>query len=259
MYAVIFHAHQKIDRVARHQLKKLLPDDSVFPTAKEIVRFEGQHGPDATRLKNRPGQEQPWHFYSPFDPNDNDLPAIIAEHHRELISALKGTNPARAAFEAAWLAHAIVDGLTPAHHYPYEAELERLRGQGRHTRKTLTSRIMIKGESTRDSLKRSLRLMGPKGLLMNHTTFEGGAYVILKTMSFRGARPTVKDIDEFRQKGLTEYFRDQARHIASLEMYERYMHTGWTPKLGRQVRKVLIPRMIKTVALAWYTAALEVE
>src|ERR1035441_2898896 len=81
-------AHQKIDRVARRHLERLLPHCQ-FPSAKAILQFEG--------------------------------------HYRKLVEVLKAGDRVRAAFEAAWLAHAVVDGLTPAHHYPYAEKLVELR------------------------------------------------------------------------------------------------------------------------------------
>ncbi len=50
---------------------------------------------------------------------------LIKEHYKNLVKELQANNSERISFEAAWLAHAIVDGLTPAHHYPYEAETKR--------------------------------------------------------------------------------------------------------------------------------------
>jgi hypothetical protein len=48
---------------------------------------------------------------------------IIADHHDEAYSGASFQQPdTERAFQAAWLAHAVVDGLTPAHHYPYESE-----------------------------------------------------------------------------------------------------------------------------------------
>ncbi len=41
----------------------------------------------------------------------------------QLSHEIRRHNIVRASFEAAWLAHALVDGLTPAHHYPYEEKL----------------------------------------------------------------------------------------------------------------------------------------
>lgn len=259
MYAVFFHAHQKLDKVARQHLGELLAASDAFPSYKDIESFEGQHGPDGTKLKNQPGQIQPWHFYDPLDPADTELVEIIEGHYRELTNALKADNRARAAFEASWLAHALVDGLTPAHHYPYEEELERLRGGlDRHSRKTLTSRLVVKGETRRDSFKRSVALMGPKGLLMNHTTFEGGAYSIIKMMNLRkDSFPSAEAIKHIQKVGLGAYFAERAQYIASLHEYERFMAKGWTPVLAREVRKILIPEMIRTITLAWYTAAKE--
>ncbi len=120
MYAVILHAHQKIDRVARRHLGTLIDTDVFFPKLTRIIQFEGQHGPDATKLKNKENVEQPWHFIDPFDIADTDLHRLIEVHYAALIQALQSADEIRSGFEAAWLAHALVDGLTPAHHYPYE-------------------------------------------------------------------------------------------------------------------------------------------
>src|SRR5664279_5693980 len=165
MYAVFLHTHQRLDKMARKQLGQLLGPRTGFPSYTAIVGFEGQNGPDATKLKKSLESEQPWHFYNPLDPEDTELLETLSDHYRNLVTSLKSENTVRAAFEAAWLAHALVDGLTPPHHYPYEEELERLRGgQTRHTRTTMRSRAIVKGDTRRDSVKRSLQLIGPKGL-----------------------------------------------------------------------------------------------
>jgi len=259
MYAVILHAHQKLDKLARMHLGQLLEAPHSFPSYREIVKFEGQNGPDATKLKNTPGEEQPWHFYDPYDPEDTELLGIIQSHYETLVSALKGDNQVRAAFEAAWLAHALVDGLTPAHHYPYEEELERLRGgQSRHTRTTLRSRAIVKGATRRESLKKSMELIGPKGLLMNHTTFEGGAYTLILAMRTRQRSfPTQMILKQVEREGLVDYFRKRARVIADLREYERFIEAGWTPALAREVRRQLIPEMVRMITVAWYLAAKE--
>lgn len=259
MYAVIFHAHQKLDRVARIHLGTLLEASRSFPAIRSILEFEGQHGPDSTNLKNRAGEEQPWHFYDPYDPKDTKLKGIIQGHYDELVQALRAGNRTRAAFEAAWLAHALVDGLTPAHHYPYEEKLAHLRGgQDRHSRTTLRSRVVVKGETRRDSLRRSMALVGPKGLLTNHATFEGGAYSIIRLMNLKkDSLPTAKSIKQVETEGIVAYFAKRALVVADLKLYERYIETGWTRQLGREVRKVLVPEMIQMTTLAWYQAAKE--
>src|SRR5579863_8983752 len=120
----ILGAHQKIDRIARKQLEELLPGLH-FPEISDILKFEGSDGPDGIKRKS-PGKDEPHHYIDPFDISDTKLIDQLKHHYGELVQALKGTNDIRAAFEAAWLAHALVDGLTPAHHYPYEEKLKEL-------------------------------------------------------------------------------------------------------------------------------------
>ncbi len=254
MYALILHAHQKIDRMAYRHLVSLVEPDVFFPPIKQILHFEGRNGPDATKLKNKKNVEQPWHFVDPFDNADTDLYRQIQSHYDGLVAALRTADEVRAAFDAAWLAHALVDGLTPAHHYPYEKELEVLRGDSRHSRKGLIGRAYVKGDTHRESLRRSYQLIGPKGLLMTHAAFEGGAYTIMVPLRLSKAMPTQEDLIAVRQYGITGLFRRFAREIASLELYIRFIESGWTPKLTRDVRRELAPKMVMIVTLAWYSA-----
>lgn len=254
MYAIFFHAHQKIDRVAYRHLRQLVGQTDVFPSLKSILHFEGKNGPDATKYKKTPGVEQPWHFINPFDVSDTELAENIDNHYKELVTALKTHNRSRAAFEAAWLAHALVDGLTPPHHYPYEAELQDLRGEDRFSRNSLTSRVVVKGETYRDSFLRSLKIVGPKGLLTTHTMFEAGAYTIIAPLKLAKALPSEEDLKNIRTLGLLEYFQRSAKEVGAFGMYEKFYKTGWTPRLARLVRRELAPRMVAIVTLAWYTA-----
>ena len=116
MYSVFFHAHQKLDRVAYRHLGRLIEDDVFFPSLKRIIYFEGQRGPDSTNLKNNSNVEQPWHFINPFDDADTGILKEIDWHYDKLVAALQAKDNLHAAYEASWLAHALVDGLTPAHH-----------------------------------------------------------------------------------------------------------------------------------------------
>lgn len=259
MFAVVFHAHQKIDRVAYQHLLSAVGGErpANFPTIKKILHFEGKNGPDATRLKNSAHAEQPWHFVNPFDAKDTELGQAIQYHYNEFTDALRTGNQARAAFEAAWLAHALVDGLTPAHHYPYEAALEDLRGEDRLSRTTIASHFVIKGKTARDSLRRSVKFVGPKGLLTTHTTFEAGVFVIMAPLKLRRAMPSAEDLAAVQKLGVAEYFQRIAREVAALGMYEQFMRTGWTPRLARIVRRELAPRLVLMVAAAWFAAAVD--
>ena len=257
MYAVFLHAHQKIDRVAHRHLRRLALKGTFFPGLRTIYHFEGNNGPDSTKLKNKQNVEQPWHFINPLDIKDTDLHRYIDDHYHALVEALKVRDEVKSAFEAAWLAHALVDGLTPAHHYPYEKELEALRGDSRHSRKGLVGRAYVRGDNRRDSLKRSLQLIGPKGLLTTHAMFEGGAFTIMAPLRLGSAMPSEADIIELQKHGIVGYFQLIAREVASYEMYERFIETGWNQKLIRDVRKQLAPRMVKMVTLAWFAALMD--
>lgn len=257
MYAYILHAHQKIDRTAHRHLQVLGVKRGSFPTVKQILHFEGPNGPDGTKLKKKTNVEQPWHFIDPFDVDDNQLMEQIEDHYNALAKALKKQDMIRAAFEAAWLAHALVDGLTPAHHYPYEKELEHLHGVDRQSRKGLAGRVFVKGDTTLQSMHRSFKLMGPKGLLTTHTMFEAGAFTIMAPLRLTKAIPNQQELDTFKEIGVVDYFQRIAREVAALDLYKRFYEKGWTPALSRDIRRELATRMVMVVTVAWYSALQE--
>ncbi len=254
---VITGAHQKIDRVAREDLKRLLINDDVFPKTKDILKFEGVNGPDSIKIKS-PGKDEPWHFIDPFDNKDNRLYAILEGHYDELVKALKNKDQVRSAFDAAWLAHALVDGLTPAHHHPYEEEMRRLRGgENQGSRTSIKNKLIMPGKSVKEMLSNNWRMWGPKGLISTHIMFEGGFATLIAPMNFKKLRVTKQDIANLRTVGLKEWFDEQVMAVADLGIYENFYRYGWTIKLGRQSRQVLAPRIIKDVTLIWYSAVLD--
>jgi len=248
-----FGAHQKIDRVARKHLEAMLPG-CAFPTRKDILRFEGADGPDAIKRKT-PAQDEPWHYYNPENPDDIQILEDITHHYRQLVKALKAGNQTRAGFEAAWLAHGVVDGLTPAHHYPYEEELIRLRGgAGIETRTTPKEKLLMPGDTLPQQLSRNWQMWGDKGLLATHIAFEIGIAVIIMPLRLRVALPSAAEQAYVRKVGVKKLFMERARAIDALQMYQRFYTSGWTPKLAKAVRKELMPTIVNTVALIWYAA-----
>lgn len=254
----VLGAHQKLDRLARASLRVLLGGyDSRFPKARSILHFEGVNGPDAIKRKS-PAKDEPWHYYSPFDPADTELVRLIGAHYDELVVALKKEDSVRAAFEAAWLAHAIVDGLTPAHHFPYEETLTELRGgEGIETRTTIKQKIILPGETRREQVKNNWKMWGPRGLLATHGFFEFGVAAIIAPFSLKQVRVRDEDVADLYKYGVLELFRRTAKEIDSLNMYERYTKFGWTPPLARQVRNHLAPAIVRMVTLAWYAATID--
>jgi hypothetical protein len=251
-------AHQKIDRLSRGSLKGLLATkDPKFPSAKLILHFEGVNGPDAIKRKS-PAQDEPWHYYAPFDKGDTQLLDLISNHYDRLVVALKGNDQIRASFEAAWLAHAIVDGLTPAHHFPYEEKLAELRGgEGLETRDSLRDKIVMPGETRREQLSNNWKMWGPRGLLLSHGFFEFGIAFLVKPLTVRQVVAHKQDVAELNEYGVLELFRRKAKEVGALGMYDTYQRYGWTPSLARRVRTKLVPTIVHMVALAWYAAAID--
>jgi hypothetical protein len=256
----ILGAHQKFDRIARRHLSLLLGEsDHVFPSIREILKFEGKNGPDGIKRKS-PAQNEPWHYLNPFDITDDKLALIIKEHHEELKKAIKTENTTKAAFEAAWLAHAIVDGLTPAHHFPYEEELAKLRGgESLETRTSVMKKIIMPGSTPSKQMRNNWRMWGPKGLLSTHGMFEFGVATIIAPASFKNAVPTAREIQEVQDRGIVGLFQHKAKEIAALDLYTKYYKTGWTPRLARQIRRELAPTILHVICLAWYSAAYETQ
>lgn len=250
----VLGAHQKINRSARKSLDGLLTDSKSFPNIKLLLHFEGKNGPDSAKAKLA-GENAPWHFYDPFDPDDGYLLEQVEEHFSRLVEALKSVNHEKAAFEASWLAHALVDGLTPAHHYPFEQELEKLRGEGKETRTTILKKIVIPGDTRREIIAKNWEMWGAKGLFTTHALFEWGSAMIMAPMTKTIGAPSRYEIKKVHQIGFNEYFKRVAREVALLNMYEDFYKRGWTPKLARTVREELAPRMARTVTIAWYVAA----
>lgn len=250
----VLGVHQKIDRVCLRHLKPNIPLNITFPAIKEILHFEGNNGPDGIKRKS-PSRDEPWHFFDPNDPRDVGLIAMIEDHLHNLIIALSDDNHERSAFEAAWLAHAIVDGLTPAHHYPFEEKLQELRGQPNETRRTVRDKLIISGDNRRDTLQRNWQFWGAKGIMMNHILFEAGVATTAKPKMYAVAKPSSKEYLRIQTEGLVPIFHESAISIYTLKMYDTFEAKGWTKKLARQTNEVLMPTIIKNVTLAWYYAA----
>ncbi len=250
--------HQKIDRVARTQIIKHDPKKVKFPNIKDILYFEGNNGPDGVKRKGS-AQDEPWHFIDPADDNDVSLTTMVSDHIHNLSEALKSDNYTRSAFEAAWLAHAVVDGLTPAHHYPLGDKIEELWGKSHDNRKSLKSKLVIRGDGLKDTISKNWQYIGADGVFTAHLLFEAGIASAISTAKFRHVGPTKKDFDRLKEVGFDVIYRESVTKIYALKMYEEFGSSGWTWHLANETKKVLIPEIIKMVSLAWSAAVINVE
>lgn len=244
--------HQKIDRVARRTLAKKLPNKTIFPREQKIIHFEGLNGPDGIKRKS-PGCDEPWHYVDPKDSNDNDLRTMIEDHVHNLTQALVNDNHERAAFEAAWMAHAITDGLTPAHHYPLEEKLEQMRdGRGLETRTSAKEKLLLPGKTRREQLRNNWQVWGAKGIMTTHLAFELGVATTIAGQKIAKGEPTDEEYARVLERGVTAMFDEALERIIHLELYEEFSKAGWTRRLARDTRHLLVPEMVKMITLAWY-------
>lgn len=249
-------AHQKIDRVARRHLSELIEVEEYFPKISDILKFEGKNGPDGIKRKS-PGKDEPWHFINPLGDDHDAFLKLIRDHYNELVKTLKSGNETRAAFEAAWLAHAIVDGLTPAHHYPYEEKIDQIRIGGNEARQSIKDKFIFKGDTATQTMLNNFKVYGPKGLLSSHALFEMGVMFLIRPLRLPDAKPKQADIEEIKELGPEKYFMRRAREVAVLDMYEDYLKDGWTSRLSNRIRHKLAPTLVKTVTMLWYSALME--
>lgn len=245
--------HQKIDRVARRHIVQLLPSWCNFPSSRQILHFEGNNGPDGIKRKS-PAVDEPWHFIDPHDPNDVALLEMIDQHVTNLAAALSADNCERAAFEAAWMAHAITDGLTPPHHFPLEEKLAQLRGEGMETRNSLIKKSLIPGETVLKTLRNNWEFWGAKGVMTMHLAFEAGVASVVAYQRFAAGLPQQRDIEEVRQAGFRVFYLGCVHEVADMAMYEKFAKTGWTTELARQTNRQLMPLIIRAVVLGWLSA-----
>lgn len=249
--------HQKLDKTARWLLNKHLPiAQKKFPSIDEILYFEGIRGPDGLKRKS-PGVDEPEHFIQPGK-DDGLLIGYIRDHHYNLVQALKNKNPERAAFEAAWMAHAITDGLTPAHHYPYRKVVDELMSDKDY--KKLFG-VEVKGIMRGDNLTQAARnnwlYWGAGGVMTKHIAFEYGvAYTISQIPMKRLAPKNIKN-EEYKNPDYEKSFYTALNRVAALRMYDRFLEKGWNTELIVETREILIPEIIRAISLAWASAVLE--
>lgn len=245
--------HQRIDRVARRQIKPLLDQAEFFPGIVQILHFEGNNGPDGIKRKS-PSVDEPWHFIDPDKLGDESVMQMILDHQFNLGEALASGNEERAAFEAAWMAHAIVDGLTPAHHYPLADRIEELFGMPHHERSSVKEKNIIKGHNKRDTLSKNWQYWGRRGIFMNHFMFEMGVARAIMRDKIGEVDISSEDIAALAKDGYAKTFDGILRQVVALGTYEEYSKKGWSKKLTGVVRDELVPLIVRAVVLGWYAS-----
>ena len=250
----IIGVHQKIDRAARRNLNLLIKNPRSFPGIRSIIYFEGKNGPDGLKIKHSK-KDNPWHFINPLIPDDRALIIMIDDHIFNLSEAIRAKNDVRAAFEAAWLAHAVTDGLTPAHLVPLGDEIEGLFGYSPRDEKSYLNKKIIRGKNRRDTLMKNWKYWCD-GMVMSHFMFEVGVASAIAPKKYLPVVPSEADIDYLMQKGFENSFLKSVKKIYALKAYEDFIKNGMTVDLALEIKETIVPEIINCVTLAWYQAVL---
>ncbi|MCL2444779.1 hypothetical protein FWD07_01490 [Candidatus Saccharibacteria bacterium] len=251
----IFGVHQRVNKLAHGQFLKLEGRRAKFPTIKEVQYFEGTNGPDGLKRKS-PDQDGTDAFLEP-DNDDGRLIKQIMNHHHNLVVALRKGDMVKASFSAAWMAHDVVDGLTPAHHYPYVGKKKEMR-DGRDFLKIfgIKTQGLMPGDNLFEVLKNNWLYLGPDGMFTEHALFEFGVAMVTAPTRDGVLRrmPTKEEVVDLRKVGFQEMYYRSVRKVYEMGMYTKFLEQGWTTELALETKKVLIPEAVKCVTMAWMSA-----
>lgn len=253
----IVGTHQKLDRIARKLLQKNLPSNVYFPDIKDILLFEGMGGPDGLKRKS-PGVDEPMHFIIPGH-DDGKLIKIILDHQYNLRKALLTGNKIRAAFEAGWMAHAVTDGLTPAHHFPLEEAQHQLMTEKEFIKVFgIPIKGIMHGRNSLETLRNNWLYWGANGYMSKHVAFEYGVAITMTALPEKVVTPKI-DKKNFFNVDIKKAFYQSLDRIASLDMYTRFLEQGWTTDLAFETKNILLPEISKAITLCWAASIPELE
>lgn len=312
----IVGTHQRIDQAARKALSRYLPRGKYFPTSKEIIYFEGTRGPDGLKRKS-PGVDEPSHMLSDSEGASNEsaaeklsddtevrpsevkgheqldqrsLMTLIHDHHWNLVRALKAGDHVRASFEAAWMAHMITDGLTPAHHFPLSSVKDELMTD-KELVKVFGSPLkgIMHGRNMLETLRNNWLYWGAGGHMSKHIAYEYGVLMIVAAMPEKRMLPKLTkedfcgvDVSDGKKSGtdkagacgvnvdggkrggadkagaygidIDKMFQGALERVQGRRMFDRFREEGWTTELALETRDMLIPEIVRAVTLGWYSA-----
>lgn len=182
---------------------------------------------------------------------------MIIDHRWNLVRALKSKNQVRAAFEAAWMAHMITDGLTPAHHFPLSDVKEEL----------MTDKEFVKvfgeplkgvmhGRNMLETLRNNWLYWGAGGHMSKHIAYEYGVLMIAAAIPPKAMEVALTTAD-LAELDTEQMFRQALERVRKLHIYTRFLETGWTTELATETKEVLLPEITRAITLGWYSAAAE--
>lgn len=216
--------HQRLDQAAysvlaqEHELKDL-------PSLNSILFFEGYNGPDGLKIK---GKHDTNHLWEPIE-EIGQLKKFVKVNFDNLVQALRDNDSDKAAFEMAWLAHFLTDGLTPAHH--------------------IDDLYMPKARKV--SVLNMWEFL--KSIPRQHVIFESltGGVLWLRKIDRKGNGLIAGDI---KKEGIESIFVRESKKIAKLNIYNKFLEKGWSLDVANMILKKTVPAIVILIASAWVAA-----
>ena len=199
------------------------------------------------------------HFILP-EADNGELIKMIQDHQYNLRRALTEKNEVRAAFEAAWMAHAITDGLTPAHHFPYQEAVNELMTDKEY--KTIFGhpvKGIMRGDTLTEAARNNWLYWGAEGYMTKHIAFEYGVGLVANGMTNKAIIPELTK-DEIGKYGsgkdidLVGEFYNSFRKISRMKMYDVFRKKGWNTRLAYQSKEILLPEIVKMITIGWLSS-----
>jgi len=249
-------AHQRLIRASRHAIMPYLPPKATFPSAQQIIHFEGKNGPDGLASKHAVS-DAPSDFINPKKLN-GPLFNEIKDHIYNAHIAVKRQNDIRLNFELAWLSHLVIDGLTPAHHQPLKEQLKTIDSRTEEEVNSRIKRVVYTSSDPIEALVNNWKRLGPRGIGTNHVTFETGIDFLIMPLTPRylagKITVTTAQLKKVKSGHFLDLYKKAILKIDSANLFERYEQSSWTTNLATDIRELLIPTAIHMVVLAWLAA-----
>jgi hypothetical protein len=216
--------HQRLDQAAYSVLKqqsllKGLPDLS------DILFFEGYNGPDGLKVK---GKHDTNHLWEPIE-EIGQLKRFVKVNFDNTVAAIRNRDDDKAAFEMAWLAHFLTDGLTPAHHIDdlYMPKIRRI------------------------SALNAWEFL--KSIPRQHVIFESLTRGVLWLRKIDKTKHMLL-VEEIKKEGIEAVFVRESKKIAKLDIYNKFLDKGWSLEVAHMILRKTVPSIVILIASAWAAA-----
>lgn len=227
--------HCSVNRLAYQLIRQQQPNCEL-PRPYGINYFEGFNGVDGLWLNNRHLPSR-----STFNPITQQGRGLIevSHQHAALVLALQQHRRRRVAKRLAYLAHIITDVCTPPHQH------------GRTTT-VRTQRWYMFWHVNDDWMDEAEE----KYVVHRHSLFEIETLLRVHTSAWSQLKIDQAFVANYKMhkqpsEYVQEYVKSQVNKIRQLDVYTRYLLEGWTQATTDNMRDIILPTIISTVASVW--------